>query len=164
MRSFQIQDQLDFMKKLLIGTDFDSFLLSEASITTFATFQIDGNFHPEFLEDAEEMYPAEAAGYTLWQRVRPFFYELTRGKQTPLRFRLIFRLSASNTEKLISQCGLCLDPEQIDGLFLNVNFDGSALYCTSGTSVKTFTLDKSLENAWDEMLEKFFRSRQIPFS
>ncbi len=163
MRSFQIQDQLDFMKKLLVGTDFDGFLLSEASITTFATFRIDGSLHPEFLDGGEDLSDAESSGYTLWRRVRPFFYELTRGKHTPLRFRIIFRLSASNTEKLLVQCGIRMDKEQIDGLFLNINFDGSALVCTGGTSLNTFTLDKTLEQAWDEMLEKFFRQRQISF-
>ncbi len=164
MRSFQIQDNLGFMKKLLTDDTFDTFLLSEASITTFAAFQIDGVFHPEYLGTAEaEQLGAEGSGYTLWRRVRPFFFELTKGKNTPLKFRIVFRLAPHNIGKLIMQNGLSISTDQVDGLFLNIHFDGKAITCVSGVSMKVFTLDKTLEHAWDEMLEKFFRREQIPF-
>ncbi|MCD7956494.1 MAG: DUF5721 family protein [Lachnospiraceae bacterium] len=164
MRSFQILDTLGFMKKLLTDDAFDTFLLSEASITTFATFQIDGRFHPDYFNTAEqEQLSAEKCGFTLWKRVRPFFFELTRGKHTPLKFRVVFRLAPYNVEKLISQSGLSIQADQVDGLFLNINFDGKALCCVSGVSMKLFALDKTLDHAWDDMLEKFFRHEQIPF-
>ncbi len=164
MRSFQIQDTLGFMKKLLTGEDFDAFLLSEASITTFATFQIDGTFHPDYLPAAEtEALADEKSGYTLWKRVRPFFFELTKGKNTPLKFRIVFRLAPHNVERLIAQSGLSVRAEQINGLFLNIHFDGKILTCISGTSMNVFTLDKALEHTWDDMLEKFFQQERIPF-
>ncbi|MCD7715836.1 MAG: DUF5721 family protein [Lachnospiraceae bacterium] len=164
MRSFQIQDNLGFMKKLLTGDVFDTFLLSEASITTFAAFQIDGTFHPEYLSTAEaEQSGAEASGYTLWRRVRPFFFDLTKGKNPPLKFRVVLRLAPHNVKKLIEQNGLDLSSDQVDGLFLNIHFDGKSIACVSGVSMKVFTLDRTLEHAWDEMLEKFFRREQIPF-
>ncbi|MCC8104547.1 MAG: DUF5721 family protein [Clostridiales bacterium] len=164
MRSFQIQDNLGFMKKLLTDDTFDTFLLSEASITTFVAFQIDGVFHPEYLGTAEaEQLGAEGSGYTLWRRVRPFFFELTKGKNTPLKFRIVFRLAPHNIGKLIMQNGLSISMDQVDGLFLSIHFDGKAITCVSGVSMKVFTLDKTLEHAWDEMLEKFFRREQIPF-
>ncbi|MCD7762644.1 MAG: DUF5721 family protein [Lachnospiraceae bacterium] len=152
------------MKKLLTGDVFDTFLLSEASITTFASFQIDGTFHPEYLSASEaEQLEAEASGYTLWRRVRPFFFDLMKGKNTPLKFRIVLRLAPHNVEKLITQNGVGISADQVDGLFLNIHFDGKTISCVSGTSIKVFTLDKTLEHAWDEMLEKFFRREQIPF-
>ena len=161
MRSYQIQDIRNFMKKLLIGETFDTFLLSEASITTYAAFHIDGTFHPEYLSSAEaELLAAEQSGYTLWRRVRPFFFELTKGKNTPLNFRIVFRLAPHNVERLIAQSGLSLRPDDVDGLFLNIHFDGTALNCISGSSLRVFSLDKSLEHAWDEMLERFFRREE----
>ena len=162
MRSYQIQDIKDFMKKLLIAETFDGFLLSEASITTYASFQIDGSFHPEYLSSAEaELLSAEQAGFALWRRVRPFFFDLTKGKNTPLRFRIVFRLAPHNVERLIEQAGVSVRAEDVDGLFLNIHFDGTALSCTSGASLRVFSLDKSLEHAWDEMLERFFRREGI---
>lgn len=162
MRSYQIQDIKDFMRKLLITETFDGFLLSEASITTYATFQIDGSFHPEYLSSAEaELLNAEQSGFALWRRVRPFFFDLTKGKNTPLRFRIVFRLAPHNVERLIEQAGVLVRAEDVDGLFLNIHFDGTALSCTSGASLRIFSLDKSLEHAWDEMLERFFRREGI---
>lgn len=164
MRSYQIQDIRDFMKKLLIADTFDTFLLSEATITTFSRFQIDGSFHPEYLNsDEAAQLGAEQSGYTLWKRVRPFFFELTKGKQTPLGFHIIFRLAPHNVSRLLEQSGLSLRPEDVDGLFLNIRFDGKELFCISGTSLKIFSLDKSLDHAWESMLEKFFRQKEIPF-
>jgi hypothetical protein len=164
VRSYQIQDIKDFMKKLLIGDTFDTFLLCEASITTFASFQIDGHFHPEYLHDSEtETAAAEQCGYVLWKRIRPFFFELTRGRNTPLSFRIVFRLAPHNVEALLAQSGIAMRTEDVDGLFLNLSFDGSTLTCTSGTSLNVFSLDKTLDHAWDSMLEKFFRQKEIPF-
>jgi len=56
-----------------------------------------------------------------------------------------------------------MKPEEIDGLFLNIHYEGSSVNCVSGTSLRTFSLDKSLEHAWDSMLQKFFRQKEIPF-
>ncbi len=164
MRSYQIQDIRDFMKKLLIADTFDTFLLSEASITTFATFQIDGSFHTDYLNsDETAQLGAEQSGYTLWRRIRPFFFELTKGKHTPLHFHIVFRLAPHNVAKLLAQSGLPFSEEDVTGLFLNIRYDGKELNCTSGTSLRFFSLDKSLEHAWDSMLEKFFRQKEIPF-
>ena len=49
MIALNVQDVKDFMARLLISEEFDSFWLCEASITTFSTFQIDGTLRPEFL-------------------------------------------------------------------------------------------------------------------
>lgn len=164
MRSYAIQDIRSFMKKLLIGDTFDTFLLSEASITTFATFHLDGTFHPDFFSTGEaEQITTEQCGYTLWKRVRPFFFELNKGKNTPLSFHIVFRLAPHNVSQLIRQSGISLQEEDVDGLFLNIRYDGSSVTCISGTSLRIFSLDKTLERAWDDMLEKFFRQKEIPF-
>ena len=164
MRLYQIPDIRDFMKKLLISDTFDTFLLSEASITTYASFHIDGAFHPGYLSSSEEeQLTVEQCGFTLWKRIRPLFFELTRGKNTPLSLHIVFRLAPYNVEKLLTQTGISMNPADVDGLFLNIHYDGTTLSCTSGTSLRLFSLDKTLEHAWDSMLEKFFHQKAIPF-
>lgn len=49
MIAVKIQDIKDFMSKLLIGNAFDSFWLSEASVTTSVTYTVDGVLHEDFL-------------------------------------------------------------------------------------------------------------------
>ncbi|MDY3250161.1 MAG: DUF5721 family protein [Candidatus Choladocola sp.] len=164
MRSYQIQDIRGFMNRLLLTDTFDTFLLSEASITTFASFHIDGTFHPEYLSRSEaELLTSEQCGYTLWKRIRPFFCDLVKGKNTPLHFRIVFRLAQHNVKKLLEQSGISCSVEEVNGLFLNIHYDGNDLTCVSGTSLRFFSLDKTLEHSWDSMLEKFFRQKEIPF-
>lgn len=164
MRAFQIQDIKDFMKKLLILDTFDTFLLSEATVVTYATFHVDGKLRPDYFGTEEQKaLTVEQCGYALWRRLRPFFLEIMKGKNTPLQFQIVFRLAPHNVEQLLRQSGVSLDADSVDGLFLNLLFDGSQLNCVSGTSLKLFTLDKSLEQAWDSMLERFFRKKEIPF-
>ena len=47
---------------------------------------------------------------------------------------------------------------------LNIRFENGKLSCTTGTSLKLFTLDKSLDQAWDRMVQKFFLQQNISFT
>jgi hypothetical protein len=44
---------------------------------------------------------------------------------------------------------------------VNLSYQNGEASCTTGTSMKIFTLDKSLDRIWDDMVIRFFRSRQI---
>ena len=50
MIALPIKHVKDFMNKLLLQDTFDRFLVSEASITTFTTFSIDGQLHADFYD------------------------------------------------------------------------------------------------------------------
>ena len=43
-------------------------------------------------------------------------------------------------------------------------YDGQKLTVTTGTSLKTFSLDKTLSQLWDELAAAFFRKHGIPFT
>ena len=165
LQSYQIQDLKDFMKKLLLTETFDAFLLSEASVTTYAAFHLDGSIHPDYFStDEAETLTTEQCVYVLWKRVRPLFFELMKGKNTPLSFQIVFRLAQYNVESLLRQSGLSYRPEDVEGLFLTLRYDGTQLSCISGSSLRIFTLDHSLDHAWDAMLEKFFHKKEIVVS
>ena len=69
------------MSKLLIGTDFDAFWLSEANITTSVTYTIDGLLHPDFFDTQEaELLQAEGREYALWKDIKPFVFITERKK------------------------------------------------------------------------------------
>ena len=72
-------------------------------------------------------------------------------------------LKPENLEKLLSRSGLSFRSEDVFGLYLNCQFDGEHLLCTTGTSLKIFTLDKSLDHLWDDMVKRFFRQQGIIF-
>ena len=101
--------------------------------------------------------------YTLWKDIREHFFSLIKGKRTPLNFKFVLGLSGSNIQKLIQQQGLDFELEDIRGLYINLKFDGQKLQCVTGTAMTLFTMDKTLEQAWDAMVQKFFTQKEIPF-
>ena len=125
---------------------------------TFNTFRIDGFIQKDFFD-----IDTDLPEYSYWKNIREYCFSLIRGKRTPLSFRFVFSLSHRNIARLIEQNNLALDPDEIQGLYLNIRFDGKSLACVTGSSFKTFSMDKTLEHAWDEMVEKFFRQKQIAF-
>lgn len=152
------------MNELLLRPAFDSFLFIEGEITTFHTFQFDGRLKKNFYtQGLEKESAAPDREYALWKEDREFCFSLIKGKRTPLGFRFVFSLSAPNTARLLEQEGLSFTPADVQGLYLNFKYDGTRLTCTTGTSMNLFTLDKSLEQAWDKMAQRIFAKHEIPF-
>lgn len=159
MIGLELTEVKECMAKLLLSEVFDPFYFIEGEITTFNTFSIDGYLKKEFF-DKEEIPERD---YALWKDVREFCFSLIKGKKTPLGFRFVLSLSDSNIEKLLLQQGLDFKPQDVQGLYINLKYDGSKLQCITGTSMKLFTMDKSLEHAWDKMVQKFFTKQEIKF-
>lgn len=165
MIALQIQEIKSFMNKLLLSQTFDNFLLVEGQITTYNTFHIDGRLQKDFFtaQEIEEGNLTHRA-FSLWREVRPFCLELIKGKKTPLGFRFTFQLSEENTKKLLSVSGITsLTPENVSGLLFNVRYDHNGLSCITATNLNLFTLDKSLEHAWDDMVKRFLKQQEISF-
>lgn len=163
MRIFSL-DTKKCMNELLLQHAFDSFLFLEGEITTFNTYHIDGRLHKDFYhqQTGEETAIPERS-YALWKDQRDFCFSIIKGKRTPLNFRFIFSLSAPNIAKLIQQEQLDYSPSDVQGLYLNFKYDGTLLTCTTGISMNLFTLDKSLETAWDKMVQRILVKYDIPF-
>lgn len=159
MISIQISDVKLFMNKLFLSEYFDAFLLSEAHFVTFNTFHIDGTLqHAYYSSEELEESQMDQMRYSRWKQVRPFALSLVKGTHTPLEFKVVFRLAQSNVEKLLQNSGItAFSPADIDGLFLNLNFSRGTLYCVAGTSLTLFSMDKSVEHAWDEAVKKYLK-------
>ncbi len=158
MLALQIPDVKSFMSMLLLKDTFDTFLLKEAEITTFVQHTIDGTLHPAFFDDAHL-----TDDFAAWKDIRGYCFSIIKGKRTPLHFRFVFRLSKANTQKLLEQYRMELDSEQVAGLYLNCQFDGENLICTTGTALRYFSLDKALDHLWDDMVIRFFKQHKIFF-
>ena len=146
------------MSHLLLKPTFDEFSLVEGSIVTFNKFTIDGFLQKDFYEEAPEKE------YSDWKDLREFCFNIIKGKRTPLSFKFVLSLSKADFEKFLSANKLDgFRPENIQGLYLNFRYDGTSLQCVTGTSLNMFTLDKSLDAAWDEFVRKFFARHEIEF-
>lgn len=162
MIALNILDLKAFTKDLFIGSTFDSFLLGEANITTACSYIIDGSLHKNFYtEEEQQALHLGDRDFSLWEESKPFCFSIIKGKHTPLYFKFVFQLSRADIEKFLVSSGVPMSPEDVFGLFLNITYDGSLLSCTTGTSLRTFTLDKTLDNSWDIWIMSFFKQNGI---
>lgn len=149
------------MTHLLLSETFDNFLFIEGEIVTFNTFTIDGYLQKDFYGASPEDDPKHE--YSSWKQLRELCFSIIKGKRTPLSFRFVFSLSPENIAKLISQKALDFQVSDVQGLYLNIRFDGTVLQCVTGTSLKTFSMDKSLEREWDAMVPRFLDQKGFAF-
>ena len=159
MIALALTEVKECMAKFLLSETFDLFYFIEGEIITFGTFTLDGYLKKEFF-DKEEAPDRE---YALWKDMREYCFSLIKGKRTPLSFKFVLGLSDSNIEKLLLQQGLDFKPQDVRGLYINLKYDGQKLQCITGTAMNLFTMDKSLEQTWDKMIQKFFTQKEIKF-
>ncbi|MGN1266879.1 MAG: DUF5721 family protein [Dorea sp.] len=144
------------MSHLLLKPTFDEFALIEGEITTFNKFTIDGYIQKDFYEKVPENT------FSYWKDLREFCFSIIKGKRTPLNFKFVLSLAQKDFEEFLNMHSIeGLRPESIQGLYLNFRYDGTNLQCVTGTSMNIFTMDKSLEKAWDEAVREFFSKKGI---
>ena len=160
MKSIEIENIKNLTTALFTGTNFDEFLVTEAYFSTLFDVSIEGHINKDFLNDEEKELPENKEGSVSWGRVRGYCFELIKGRKTPLKFKIVFRMPSNRVEGFIRKYGLNFEPEDINALFLNVNYEAGKMWCVTGTSMKAFTLDKSVDEAWDAQMQKFLLTIQ----
>ena len=100
--------------------------------------------------------------YSRWEKIRDFCFQIIRGKRTPLGFKIVLALPEDQIPHFLTAHGLTgYRPEEIRGLYLNFHYDGHHLQCITGTSLNTFTMDKSIEREWDTEVKSILKSKNI---
>lgn len=142
---------LPFMKVFLMGDTFDAWDFIEGSIQTHSTIYLDGNFQPQFYGEEILDNLSQDRSFSPWFLLKNVCKEFIKGKHTPLAFKFILRLNNEETTTFLAKHHWDIPTK----LYLNIRFEKSKLFLTSGTALESFSLDKSLENAWDEYLKQF---------
>ena len=154
MISENITNIKKFMAALLINNTFDKFFVTDVTITTYNTFHIDGHINTNYYSNEE--YTEKGSPFlSSWETLRPFCYEIIKGNKTPLYFKIILCFSPLAIDSFIKKNNIDIDSENIKDLFLNLKFENGILTYTTGTSLSIFTLDKSLEKAFDVYISNF---------
>ena len=161
MIALQIRHIKDFMNKLLIQDTFDRFLVSEASVTTFATFTVDGNFIRTSTPRRKPRACALRDGARCCgKKSNPSVFPLSAETYSPL-FQICLSASQEEVSLLTAKSSPDLSAEDVFGLYLNCQYNGETLTLTTGSSLRLFTMDKSLDQAWDKMLMEFLRLQDL---
>lgn len=162
MIALKMEDMKGFTSGLFVGNLFDSWLLREAVIVTFNTFTIDGHIRAGYYtqQELEENHVGELS---TWQTVRPFCFSLIKGKRLPGSFHIVLQLAGQAVKAFVKEYDLSIASERMKGLYLNIRYEEGQIVCVTGTSLDFFTLDKSVEEAWDKKVQNFFKEHRIPY-
>ena len=152
MIQIQLSSIKEFMNQLLCSDYFDDFSCIRGEITTFNTFTMDGFIHKEYCSNPDEIQKPplfDEPQYSTWADLRDFSYSLIKGQKPPLCFKFVFKYPDRELEPFIARYHLESNTEEIQGLYFNIRYESQHLYITTGTTLKTFSLSKDIENAWD---------------
>ena len=158
MISLKILEMNRFMGKLLKGENFDGFLLKEGFLRTGMEYRFQGRAFPEYYDTEEQEKHTEE--YTFWGEVKPFVFELVKGKRTPLAFSFTLLYTKNDTAGLLARRDVKVG-EDSPSLFLQIRFEHGAGHIVTGTARNMFTLDKSLEEAWDAEVRQLMKAMEL---
>lgn len=159
MIAIRLPELKHFTSQLFIQDTFHSFLVYEASFVTGCSYLIDGHRNAEYYGPEEE----SAEEYIGWNELRPTCFQIIRGTRLPLQFKLVLRAPAKLLDELLSCADTGISPEQIEALHFIIHYRDGGITCTTGTSLKFFTLDKSLDKIWDCYLLQFLDAHGIEY-
>ena len=147
-----------FMGKLLKGDAFDGFLLKEGMLRTGMEYRFQGKVFPDYFDTEEQEKLTEE--YTFWRDLKPFVFELVKGKRTPLAFSFTLLLTKEATKEVLLRKSVNVGDDS-PSLFLQIRFEQGVGRIITGTARNTFTLDKSMEEAWDEEVKQLLKSMEL---
>lgn len=152
MQSFDITNRKEFMYKLLKSDLFESFEVREVVSHTAFKLVIDGKRNKDYFNDMDNDPDRVYSEYLSWGEMRKHVYELMQGHKLPTYFKIVLSTKLDKTTQLSPDAST---------FYLNITFKDNQITCSTGTAYKTFTLDKSADQIWDERIKQFLFKYQF---
>ncbi len=168
MLALHITQVKGFMSHLLVQDTFDGFLLVESFIRQGAGYLVDGRRTDADDEKTEIAGPAEENGeaaeeYVSYASVRPYCLSLVRGQATPGSMRMVLAVSMEKLRRKEIPGLEEISADEVQMLCINVRYRGGQLLVTTGTSLRVFRMDKTVEQIWDAWVRRFFLEKGMDF-
>lgn len=151
MRAYRIQNVKEAMGHILMKDTFDQFLVSEVKILGKANLFLTGRPAEGFFSEEE----LDESGCISYGKVREICFDMIKGDRSPESFTFMFLLPREKVETLLDSCDSTLQPSDVENLSALLRFKDGVLSVTTGSALKIFTMDKSLNIAWDSWVENF---------
>ena len=161
MKALKVLEVKTFMSKLFLTEAFDTFLLCELEIQTANQYKINGRISRKWY-DSDELEKLGDREYSVWKEMRNFAFQIIKGSKSPQSMKIVFSLPKENVKKVLEKSGTDFRIEQVEGLFLNIKYEKGELYLITGSSINVFSMDKALEQEWDEEILIFLKKCNIP--
>jgi len=133
----------EFMNRLLREDILDNFDVRGIEIAINTRISIDGA-----LITSEE----QPQGFTSWEALRPLLFAIIKTGAKPRQIKIIFSYKADEIKEIHPNAA---------ALFLNMLYENDIVNFTTATSQKEFSLEKSLDDSWDEWVRGFFIEKNI---
>jgi len=140
----------EFMNRLLKDDVLDTFEVRGVEMTIGTRISIDGNLiiQKENLDES----PEKQQGYTTWEALRPLVFAIIKTGAKPKQVKIIFSFKTENVKDIHPNAA---------ALFLNMVYENDTVNFTTATAQKDFSLEKSLDDSWDEWVRSFFIMKNI---
>lgn len=159
MFSGNVEELKPFMAILLKGELFDDWEIKEARVETFFELSVNGRLKKDFFEEPENI----TREFARWGEVKEIFFLTVKGKRLPGMFFVVLAARKEWTEKILRECGK--EKEEAGAvLYLNIRYAAGRCRLAGGVSHTGFTMDKTLEYAWDKALQDFLKRNGIAVS
>lgn len=159
MFSGNVEELKTFMAVLLKGELFDNWEVTEAKVETFFELSVNGRLKKDFFEEPEQI----AGEFARWGELKEIFFQAVKGKRLPGMLCVVLAAEKEWTGQILRECGR--ENEEAGAvLYLNIRYTAGSCRLISGVSHKGFTLDKTLEYAWDKALQNFLKEKEIAVS
>lgn len=144
MYSFYIdgEDIKIFMNKLLKEDSFKGFELRSCELKKDIVITIDGRLDKSWYDEEPDR------DYISWNDAKKYVFDFIKGKRTPKFMKIILSLNSLAASKIHNNAKAC---------FLNIIFEEGKVAVATGTAQKEFSLDKSVDMAWEDSVKIFFR-------
>ena len=150
MIAINVISKNEFMNAIFIKDTFDYMLVSELELTTINTFSVDGRINKDFIKKNELEEPED--DFISRGSIRHICFEIIKGKNAPLKFKITLKLPNSYIEKMLTSVDTNIEASQVLGMYIHINYENNKLNVTTGTSLSIFTMDKSIDKFWDKQI------------
>lgn len=162
MQSITILDIKPFMQLLFQTEQLNEYEFVSADIRTDMSYSLDGNINRSFFSEEElAKQSLEQSSFLTWCIAKEKIFTLIKGKRTPSLLKIVLKVSAQQTDNLVSSINPSLNSNDINGIFLNIIFQENKLNVICGISYNIFTMDKGFESEFASKLITFFKSNNI---
>jgi len=156
MFSGTVEELKPFMALLLRGELFDSWDVTEAKVETFFELSVNGRLKKDFFEEPDSVQ----RDFARWGEIKEIFFQAIKGKRLPGMLKIVLAADRAWAEQILCECGK--EKEEAGASFyLNIRYSANGCQVVSGVSHVGFTMDKTLDTAWDEVLRDFFKKNGI---
>lgn len=151
------------MGRLFGESFFDGLMVSFFELATGMHVRFDGKRGTDWYADDEmEIFrDAHTQRYVCWREIKPHVFDIIRGKRTPTSMDGAFILPEPAMWQVLQAYGLEQKKDLVETLVWNLHFEKGILTLVTGCSLRTFSLDKSVEQAWDAWTGQTLRQQGI---